>query len=371
MIKRFEREARATCRIGHENIVGITDFARDSRVGYYFVMEHLVGETLGSRLQKLGPMPSPQIIHVACQIADALAATHAKGIVHRDLKPDNVFLVRKRDENSFVKILDFGIVGMADMDDAQPRLARHEAMRGTPAYMSPEQAEGQNPDHRSDIYSLGIMLYELATGQVPYRNAAALAVLEMHRSSEPTPPREARPDLEILPALERIILRALRKSPAQRYQSMREVYNDMVNLSQQIDMRGVMGRLPEHRVDGPPTPAPEDIETEEPEWLDEDLVLLDDGADTNDDLAPIGPTQPMASALDNAPTLMDQPRVPTQDQLEPAAGHSLTAEASVQPSETSAARPSPAVAASEARKNDRCGTGRRSSLLAASSPRLF
>ncbi len=299
MIKRFEREARATCRIGHDNIVEITDFARDRRVGYYFVMEHLVGETLAERLRKLGPMPGARIIHIACQIADALAATHAKGIVHRDLKPDNIFLVRKRNEESFVKILDFGIAAMGDLEDQMPRLTRHGAMLGTPAYMSPEQAEGKPPDHRSDIYSLGIILYEMATGQVPYRNAASMAVLEMHRSTDPVPPRQARPDLNIPPSLERVTLRSLRKLVSQRYQSMREIYNDLVNVSQQIDMSDVigLGRRPEVRVDGPPTPMPDDVEQEEPEWLDEDLVLLDEPAET---------LQLTAAQLQGAPTMVDR-----------------------------------------------------------------
>ena len=304
MIKRFEREARATCRIGHDNIVEITDFARDRRVGYYFVMEYLAGETLCERLRKLGPMPVARIIHVGCQIADALAATHSKGIVHRDLKPDNIFLMRKRHEEDFVKVLDFGIAAMGASDEQAPRLTRHGAMLGTPAYMSPEQAEGKPADNRSDIYSLGIILYEMATGKVPYRNAASMAVLEMHRSTEPIPPRKARPDLDIPSAMEAIILRALRKSVSQRYQSMREVYNDLVNISHQIDMSGVQARRPEVRVDAPTAPL-QSAEPEEPEWLDEDLVLLDD-----EDLIEEEPTQamPVVSSgiiLDDDPTRVD------------------------------------------------------------------
>jgi serine/threonine protein kinase len=275
MIKRFEREARATCRIGHDNIVEITDFARDRRVGYYFVMEYLEGETLCDRLRKLGPMSSPKIIHVSCQITDALAATHGKGIVHRDLKPDNVFLVRKRGEEDFVKILDFGIAAMGDLEEDVPRLTRHGMMLGTPAYMSPEQAEGRSADQRSDVYSLGILLYEMTTGSVPFKNASSLAVLEMHRTTKPVPPRAARPDLKIPPALEQVILRALRKPNTERYQNMREMYNDLVDISQQIDMSSVIARRPELRVDSPLTPAGS-REPEEPQWIDEDLVLLDD-----------------------------------------------------------------------------------------------
>ena len=310
MIKRFEREARATCRIGHDNIVEITDFARDRRVGYYFVMEYLDGETLSERLRKLGPMPAARMVHIGCQIADALAATHSKGIVHRDLKPDNTFLVRKRHEEDFVKVLDFGIAAMGDLEEPGPRLTRHGAMLGTPAYMSPEQAEGKPADHRADIYSLGIILYELATGKVPYRNAAAMAVLEMHRSTEPVPPRKARPDLDLPPALEQVILRCLRKPVTQRYQSMREVYNDLVTVSQRIDMSSVLGRRPDLRVDTPPPPPPDDVEVEEPEWLDEDLVLLDD-SDAIEEIVVDGQEAVVAAVtmpmVDFDPTMPDQP----------------------------------------------------------------
>ncbi|MFT5432727.1 MAG: serine/threonine protein kinase [Myxococcota bacterium] len=300
MIKRFEREARATCRIGHENIVEITDFARDAQVGYYFVMEFLDGETLADRLKKLGPLESGRLANIGAQLADALAATHGKGIVHRDLKPDNIFLIRRKAEHDFIKILDFGIAAMGDLEAQYPRLTRHGQMLGTPAYMSPEQADGLPPDQRSDIYSLGIILYELATGRVPFRNAASMAVLEMHKTATPVAPRESRPDLPISAELEQIILRALRKNVAQRYQSMRELYNDLITL--------VPSQRGELRVDGPPEPARDDIETEEPEWLDEDLVLLDD-----DDPGPtlqfdhvrgaVGPVEVVLDPDDPGPTL--------------------------------------------------------------------
>ena len=311
MIKRFEREARATCRIGHDNIVEITDFARDRRVGYYFVMEYLEGETLCDRLRTLGPMPTPSLIHVGCQIADALAATHGKGIVHRDLKPDNIFLVRKRSED-FVKVLDFGIAAMGDLEEDVPRLTRQNMMLGTPAYMSPEQAEGRPPDHRADIYSLGIILYEMATGAVPFRNGASLAVLEMHRSTPPTPPRTARPDLDIPQAVERIILRALRKPVAQRYQTMREVYNDLVALGREMDMSGVDGRRPDVLVDRPPPLPRDDVDTEEPEWLDEDLVLMDDTSREQPALAA------QLIEVDDEPTfVVEEPLPSMEDALPP------------------------------------------------------
>jgi serine/threonine protein kinase len=273
MIKRFEREARATCRIGHENIVEITDFARDRSIGYYFVMELLEGETLGERLQKLGPMPAARVVHIAKQMADALAATHTKGIIHRDLKPENIFLTRKPGRDDFVKLVDFGIAAMADFDEHEPRLTNHGTMLGTPSYMSPEQARGKRADHRSDIYSFGIILYELVTGKVPFRNNEPMVVLEMHRSTPPIPPTVFRSDLAIPAELESIIMRALRKSTTQRYQSMREIFNDFDALGSTLDMTTLetVGR----RVDNEGHRAAELHEREEPEWLDEELLLVE------------------------------------------------------------------------------------------------
>lgn len=229
MIKRFEREARAACRIGHDNIVEITDFARFGDHGYYFVMEYLEGETLGRRIKRLGPMAPGRLVHIGCQIADALAATHSKGIIHRDLKPDNVFLTHRRADADFVKVLDFGIAAMMEPGEHAIGLTDHGAMLGTPAYMSPEQATGMAATAQSDIYSLGILLYEMATGSVPFRDQNAMSVLEMHRAREPMAPRAARPDLDIPEGIEAVILRALRKSLSQRYSSMREVQSDLMD----------------------------------------------------------------------------------------------------------------------------------------------
>jgi serine/threonine protein kinase len=278
MIKRFEREARATCRIGHENIVDISDFSRDRRVGYFFVMEYLIGDTLCERLRNTGPQKMGHLVRIGSQIADALAATHAKGIIHRDLKPDNVVLVQKRNHEDFVKILDFGIAAMNDLEEDVPRLTRHGTMLGTPSYMAPEQAEGKPADQRADIYSLGIILYEMATGKVPFRNTSSLAVLEMHRSTPAVPPTQASPELEIPTHIEQIIMRALRKPLSERYQTMREIYNDLIaadKLLPDIEEDPTESLM---MVDTAPAPAQDDVDPEDVEWLDDDVVVLDSDA---------------------------------------------------------------------------------------------
>ncbi len=269
-IKRFEREARATCRIGHENIVEITDFARDAKIGYYYVMEFLEGETLAQRLKALGPMSMRPLLHIALQMCDALATTHVKGIVHRDLKPDNVFLVRRPRDPDFVKILDFGIAAIGDQEEDVPRLTRHGIMLGTPAYMAPEQAEGQAVDHRADIYSFGILLYEMATGQLPFKSGS---VVDLHRPASADPPSSVRPDLAIPAALDRIVVRALRRNQSERYQHIRETFEDLRALQQEL---GLAPGVPAVVVDSPPPLPRETSAATDPEWLDDEAVILED-----------------------------------------------------------------------------------------------
>jgi len=219
-------------------------------------------------------MDPRHVVRIGTQIADALAATHTKGIIHRDLKPDNIFLVDKRKQADFIKILDFGIAAMNDLEEDVPRLTRHGTMLGTPSYMAPEQAEGKLADQRADIYSLGIILYEMTTGNVPFRNASSLAVLEMHRSTPPVPPRQACPELDIPPSLEQIILRGLRKELPERYQSMREIYNDLLTEEKRLgpieDASQMMTVI-----DSKPEPDHDDRNPGQLEWLDDDVIDLD------------------------------------------------------------------------------------------------
>ena len=296
MIKRFEREARAACRIGHENIVEITDFARFGENSYYFVMEYLEGETLGRRIKRMGPLSPDRLVHVGSQIADALSATHQKGIIHRDLKPDNVLLTRRRNDPDFVKVLDFGIAAMMEPGEHAPGLTDHGAMLGTPAYMSPEQATGLPATAQSDVYALGILLYEMATGSVPFRDQNAMSVLEMHRAREPVPPRKARPDLDIHAPIEAIIMRALRKPLSQRYATMREVYNDLVV---------AVGERISVLTEGDPT-IERDPMREPIEWLEaeEALVLLEAG-DTVGHTAPLPKRASRAAERPAPPPMVD------------------------------------------------------------------
>ena len=209
---RFFQEAQASSSIGHPNIVDVTDFGQCPDGTSYFVMEYLHGQTLGERLGH-GPIAIEEAIAIARQIASALNAAHQKGIVHRDLKPDNIVLVPSGSGSSFVKILDFGVAQIGEVAKA----TRPELVFGTPYYMAPEQADGRAVDSRTDIYSLGVILYEMVTGRAPFDAPTVMELLSKHMMEAPRPPIELNPRIG---DLNTVILRALAKAPDERFQSM-------------------------------------------------------------------------------------------------------------------------------------------------------
>jgi len=226
-IKRFVQEAKAASRIGHPNIVDVTDFGTTPDGMTYSVMEYVDGQTLGATLRHSAPFPQPRAIKITVQIARALGAAHDKGIVHRDLKPENVFLLDRDGRSDFVKIVDFGIAKVIPAGGAnpnEPRLTRAGSVFGTPEYMAPEQAAGKSDtDGRVDIYALGAMLYEMLTGRVPHRGESTVRTLAMVMLDPVEPPSRVRPELGISPDLEAVVLKALAKKRESRYQTMGEL----------------------------------------------------------------------------------------------------------------------------------------------------
>ncbi|MBX3192505.1 MAG: serine/threonine protein kinase [Labilithrix sp.] len=223
LAERFTQEARATAAIKHPSVVAITDFGTlDSGIPY-FVMELLVGETLATRIRARGPLPPREAMDVGRKLAEALSASHAAGVVHRDLKPENVFLVGKASGKTSatdeLRIVDFGaakIVGAS-------KLTRPGVVFGTPYYMSPEQASGQPVDARADVYSLGVLLYEMLTGSVPFEADTYMGVLTKHMFASPARPSEQITSAVPLGKLEDVVMKALEKEPGARYQSMAEL----------------------------------------------------------------------------------------------------------------------------------------------------
>jgi molecular chaperone DnaK (HSP70)/tRNA A-37 threonylcarbamoyl transferase component Bud32 len=218
VVARFLREAQSAARIDSDHVIEILDFGSLPDGSSYFVMEYLEGTTLGEDLQ-LGALPLVRLRHIAAQITRGLAAAHALGIVHRDLKPNNIKLL-PRAELPLVKILDFGIAKCATSDGKDLTLV--STIVGTPHYMAPEQVHG-TVDGRTDIYSLGVLLYEMATGELPFDDESTALLLHQHRTVAPDPPTTRAGGADCPPELEAIILRCLEKKPEKRFQTAEEL----------------------------------------------------------------------------------------------------------------------------------------------------
>ena len=228
IVARLKQEAQLATSLDHEHIIRVTDFGSTDDGRTFVVMEFLEGESLAELLARETKLPEQRILRIASQAASALAAAHAKGIVHRDIKPENLFII-KRKEQDFVKVVDFGIsknLRASDEQEAQPRLTQTGMVLGTPLYMSPEQARGdEDLDHRVDIYALGVIMYEAATGKVPFAGTNYLSVISQVLNDEPKPVREVRP--EISDEFEAVVQRTMAKNREDRYPSANALLEDL------------------------------------------------------------------------------------------------------------------------------------------------
>jgi serine/threonine-protein kinase len=219
VVARFVNEASAIGRIGHEHIVGVTDCGRTLANDFYIIMEYLEGRSLVDLIVDEAPLAPARALELATQIADALAAAHAEGVIHRDLKPENVFLVKHRRQADFVKVLDFGLAKLLDDGGASPRDARAGVVVGTPYYMAPEQCKGERElDGRVDVYALGVVLFELLTGKLPFGGESDREVLTKQMTFPAPAARSLVPSVPA--ALDAIVRRALAKAPADRFPNM-------------------------------------------------------------------------------------------------------------------------------------------------------
>jgi serine/threonine-protein kinase len=249
MLARFHREARSASQLKHPGIIDVFDVNKTPDNIHYIVQEYLEGMPLSQLLLEHGVLEQERGVKIAAQVCDAMAAAHGRGIVHRDLKPENVFLLA----DDVVKVLDFGI---AKMQEGEVKLTRDMTAMGTPDYIPPEQAKNaEAADFRSDIYSLGVVLYRTFTGRLPYEMTNPLLALDAVCNKPPVLPRQRRPDLP--EAVEAVILRAMERDPAQRFGSMLELKEALLALAPAPATRPA--RPPRRTAPGRPlsTPVPD------------------------------------------------------------------------------------------------------------------
>jgi serine/threonine-protein kinase len=228
IVLRFQQEAISASRIKHPNVLDVFDFGRLDNGCFFLAMEFLEGNDLADELVRQRTLDPERGVKIALQICRALGAAHARGVVHRDLKPENVFIQRTGDGEEIVKIVDFGIAQLRSPEEAaqsepkRRRLTRTGMIFGTPEYMAPEQAGGKNADFRVDVYALGVILYEMFTGAVPFTGETFLQVLSAHLNNTAPPMSAVCPDLRASPELQAAIMKALAKDPNDRHTSMVE-----------------------------------------------------------------------------------------------------------------------------------------------------
>ena len=230
IVQRFHREARAASRLHHPNVISVTDFGQTEDGTLFMAMEYLPGRNLLKLMAEEFPLGERRVVQLAGQILSALAEAHGAGIVHRDLKPENVMVESRRGEPDFVKVLDFGIAKIQEPDGGEGRLTQTGLIFGTPDYMSPEQATLVPLDARSDLYSVGVMLYEMLAGRHPFQAATPPAMAQAH-VVQPPPPMSERspPGHRVSPALEALVMRALAKNPEDRFQSAEEMRRELLD----------------------------------------------------------------------------------------------------------------------------------------------
>lgn len=226
-VARFEREAQLAASLDHPNLVRVLLSGRLPDGRLYIVMELLEGRSLADELDNRGVPSVDRALVLIMKLCAGLSAVHAKGIVHRDIKPENVYLVQRGEDSDFVKLVDFGISRALDTDSAGTE-SQAGRVFGTAGYISPEAATGEPTDVRSDIYSVGVLSYQLLTGELPFDGKTAGAVLMQHVHDTPPPMRGRRLGPRVPPGLADVIHRALRKEPADRFQSLAELVDAIV-----------------------------------------------------------------------------------------------------------------------------------------------
>jgi len=221
--KRFQQEAKASSLLNHPHIVAIHDFGIVDEDQAYLAMDFLEGRNMQAIIRDQKCLSIDRFIHIFVQVCDALQHAHSQGVIHRDIKPSNFVLINKNNDKDFVVVVDFGLVKLMSQMNEDPKLTMVGEVLGSPLYMSPEQCRCVDVDHRSDIYSLGCVMFHALSGFPPFMGSSPMDTMYMHGSKEALPIQEVNPNVLVPPAIERVVLKAMAKSPQLRYQTMAQL----------------------------------------------------------------------------------------------------------------------------------------------------
>ena len=252
LVGRFKREAKSASLLNHPHSIQIIDSGQDRDGTLYIAMELLSGRDLAQVIRDDFPLPLPRVVRILSQVLSALEEAHAQGVIHRDLKPSNIMLIQRRDERDFVKVCDFGIAKatLSEGDDRAAMLTIQGLVCGTPEYMAPEQARAEQLDGRADLYAAAVILYQMVTGDIPFRADSPMAIVSRHLVETPVPPSKRRPDLRLPKIVDDVVMRGLEKEREMRYPTalaFREV------------LEGVLGAT-----SGPATPVAPSVRASSP-----------------------------------------------------------------------------------------------------------
>lgn len=248
-IKRFHREAKAVSRVRHPHSIVLYDFGVTPAGQPFIVMDFIEGTNLKRVIKQEGPLSLERANHIFQQVVDALSCAHSEGVIHRDLKPENIMLTERAGDKDFVQVVDFGISKLKSRDDEEKNeynITRIGDVCGSPPYMSPEQCMSATPiDFRSDIYALGVVLFESLSGRLPFKAKTAIEMIDSHLYAPPTPLKAANPDLVLCDSLNNVLMKALQKEPERRQQSMQELGRELAEAVRrdQIKVRSAQHRM--------------------------------------------------------------------------------------------------------------------------------
>ncbi len=223
LVQRFHREARAASRLNHPNSITIIDFGQNDDGTLFIAMEYLAGRSLEKLIEDEHPLAEERVVHIGAQMLAALSEAHALGIIHRDLKPANVMIESRLDDRDFVKVLDFGIAKLSGPGTGGTGITQAGIVCGTPGYMSAEQVRGEKLDARSDLYAVGVILYEMITGLLPFESHTPMGLVTKHLVEDPTPIKVRNPNVSVSPPLESLVMQALARKREERFPSAGEM----------------------------------------------------------------------------------------------------------------------------------------------------